>query len=468
MMQKTIVFLLVFLSLLIYFFFPFFLSNDEALSLVFNRYNIKGASVIVMEEGMIDDRHYFGYADVEAKEVLGEKHHMRAESISKVVAATAVLHLIEHSAINLDDAIYMHIDYRLPNSPYDDSAITIRDILSHQSGITGKSDYTVPDYDIPSRESVLAGDHNLSEAVMVREAKTRFEYSNQAYILLEYLIEDYSDETFERYVDKHIFQPLKMHDTTYDYPNTLITSYNLKGEPLPPHRYPFSAPGGLYTTGEDLLKLFLALSESDMLSEGMQQEMFSFQIEPDDFYALGASGMGLGVFLDYPAVFHGGEGSGSLSQAFFYPDTKDGFIVMTNDKTAWEFLYVSSILLTGILNQPTPEMGRVFFTSVMILYGIIAFMLASIIIKVRAVFVNVKHQSFNSGVPSYKTILKALYPVLFFIIWLILRMVFLRNLIYTISLHMTIVFTVFLVVHVVFILSRNALTQCDEKLDMGS
>ncbi len=451
-MKTFSVFILIFLALLVYFFFPFLQAPENSMETLVNRYGIVGASITRFDESD-PSTVYFGYADKEDGISLDSSSLMRAESISKTIAAVALMHLIESHAITLDDPIYDHIDFRLEESPYDEDAITIRHILSHQSGITGGTAYDIPPFDIPSRESVLRGEHSLDKAVMVREAGEAFEYSNQAFILLEYLVEDVSGLPYETYVETHIFDPLSMDDSTYAYPDNLITSYDLSGDPVPPHRYPFSAPGGLYTTGEDLASMLRGLIDGSVISEESFDTMTEKAIEPSDFYALGSTGIGLGVFLDNEAVFHGGEGSGSLSQYMLYPEDEEAYIIMTNDKTAWEFIYTASARLSMSMDQPLPTMSVMMMGVASIIYGVIALLLTGMLFKLYTMKSTWKHLSPKA--PTTKQIVSLMIPFVALTLWIGIRFLLLRNLIFTLTNQLTVILALFAITQAIYIIFEN-------------
>lgn len=71
-----------------------------------------------------------GLADIQRRQPMNEATKLNAYSMSKTITAAAVLLLVQAKAVRLDDQI---VDY-LGSSPYD-SAITIRQLLSHTSGI---------------------------------------------------------------------------------------------------------------------------------------------------------------------------------------------------------------------------------------------------------------------------------------------------------------------------------------------
>jgi len=332
---------------------------------------IEGASVLFQEQGDIVYNETFGYADREAGRVADSSTRFRAESISKTVAAFAVLHMVEEYDLSIDDALYDHMhSYRLKDSDYEEAHITIAHLLSHTSGITGATDYRLPSFDVPPLEEVLDGEHGLARAKMVRPAGKHFEYSNQGFMLLEVLVEDVSGKPYEEYAQTHVLDPLGMKASTFDYLDVeerLVQSYDLDGQPLPKHRYPFNAPGGLYTTAEDLSKLYGALAEPEanpVLSVAMVEKMLTPHAEPSGFYALGADAVGLGVFLDEHdgewAAFHGGEGAGSIAQAYAYLESGEVVVVMTNSKTAWEFVYTVTGEYANLAGRSLPLMSAMY------------------------------------------------------------------------------------------------------------
>ena len=150
----------------------------------------------------------------------------------------------------------------MPNAPAAWDKITIFHLLTHTSGIpsfTGFSDYE-------SREAQAMTPEKLVEWFRDKplefEPGTKWNYSNSGYVLLGYLIEKISGQSYSEFVQQNIFTPLGMKDSGYD-SNSAIIAHRAAG--YAPGKsgpvnagfvhmsIPFSA-GALYSTTEDLLR----------------------------------------------------------------------------------------------------------------------------------------------------------------------------------------------------------------------
>jgi CubicO group peptidase (beta-lactamase class C family) len=149
--------------------------------------------------------------------------------------------------------------------------ITIKDLLTHTSGLVGNSPLDGDALDVL----------NLKEAVITYalsplqfEPGSKWSYCNPGINTLGRIVEVASGEEYAKFLEKRLFKPLGMRETTF-WPSKkqlarLATSYKptADGKGLEPTtiRYltpPFSnkkraplAAGGLFSTAEDLLKLY--------------------------------------------------------------------------------------------------------------------------------------------------------------------------------------------------------------------
>ena len=165
--------------------------------------------IVVNEKGVVFSRS-IGLVDIKNKIPLSLSHTMTAFSMTKTLTAIAVLQLVEQGKIDLNSKASNYIEH-----PYD-SGITIRQLLSHTSGI--------PD-PIPLRWVHLDGTQNsfdekkaLSE-VLVENSQTYFlpgeeyGYSNIGYWLLGNIIEKVNGQSYRDYVNENIFDVLSLSRT---------------------------------------------------------------------------------------------------------------------------------------------------------------------------------------------------------------------------------------------------------------
>ena len=132
-------------------------------------------------------------------------------SITKTFTAMAVLKLMEDNKLKLDDAVASYI----PGFPYPD--ISIKMLLSHKSGL---EDYLkfMDESDWDKRKTVTNNDIllyiiNNKTKVQIAQPNKAFDYSNTNFVLLAFIIEKVSNQSYKDYLNTTFFRPLQMNDT---------------------------------------------------------------------------------------------------------------------------------------------------------------------------------------------------------------------------------------------------------------
>ena len=160
----------------------------------------------------------------------------------------------------------------------------------------------------------------------------RMVYSNSGYVLLGYLIEKVSGETYQDFLQKNIFNPLGMTDSGYD-SNSAIIPRRAAGYTSGPKgpvnadfehmSIPFSA-GALYSTTEDLLRWQQGIFGGELLSaESVTKMTTPFK----NGYALG---VGVNTINGREQISHGGGISGFNTFLSYFPEEKLTIAVLAN------------------------------------------------------------------------------------------------------------------------------------------
>jgi len=170
--------------------------------------NYPGAVVLIGHKGKIIYKGVFG-----SRRILPNAAPMRFNtifdiaSLTKVVAtAPAIMQLVERGKIDLDAPV---ATYWPEFGKHDKRAITIRELLTHTSGLP--ADISVDTRKI-SKQDELA---KICQLKLQHESGTTFLYSDVNFMVLAHVVEIVSHENFSTYVSNHIFKPLKMNDTSY-------------------------------------------------------------------------------------------------------------------------------------------------------------------------------------------------------------------------------------------------------------
>ena len=325
------------------------------------RYDIPGISLALVKEGKIVWTQAYGYTDIGTGRKMTANTVMRAQSISKSVTAWGIMKLTEEGKLNLDDPIVRYLkDWKFPESEYPANKVTIRQLLSHTSGLPLGDVFAIysPEEPKPSlRESLT------HSAIHVKEPGSGFSYSNVGYNLLELLIEEVTGRDFSEYMKNEILSPLGMPNAAFVWSESIKPpvpkGYTLNGKAVPVYVYPEKASGGLFATAEDIACFCIAgmpdFSEQDVLTRPGVECLYVPQAEKLGIYALVFDAYGLGYYTERlsggkTAVSHGGQGTGWMSHFHAVPETGDAIVILTNSQRSWPFI-------AGVLNDWTRWCG---------------------------------------------------------------------------------------------------------------
>ena len=177
-----------------------------------------GIAALVVQDNKTCFRAGYGMANVELGVSIRPEMVFRIGSITKQFTSAAILMLMERGKLDVSDPITKF----LPDYPTRDHRITIAHLLTHTSGIRS---YT----DMPESAKVTRNDRTLDEHIAFFKDQPidfvpgeRWHYNNSGYFLLGAIIEKVSGQTYEAFLQKHIFDKLGMTNTHYDMPNKII------------------------------------------------------------------------------------------------------------------------------------------------------------------------------------------------------------------------------------------------------
>ena len=238
-------------------------------------------SVLIAKEGKILFNKGYGFANAELKVSNTPKTVFRLGSITKMVTAIALMQLQEKGLLNVQDPVQKF----LPDYPLGDE-ITIHHLLSHTSGIVSVTDLSNIGEIQRQKLTLPQTLEYFKHAPLQFKPGTDCAYSDSGYILLGAIIEAITKRPYGEYVQKHIFDPLGMHGSYYEYPHLLIpgraSGYAKREDGTLRHAnyidmaFPHAA-GGLVSTVEDLYKLDRSLKEAALLSQASLDALLTIQ-----------------------------------------------------------------------------------------------------------------------------------------------------------------------------------------------
>lgn len=300
---------------------------DEYLSELVKQKRFTG-SVLVARDGKVIFSKGYGFANAEFEIPNTPQTKFRLGSVTKQFTAAAVLLLQERGKLSVQDPICKYIE----NCPTAWSEITIHHLLSHTGGIPNFTSF--PDY-LPKMMMPVTTQEMIArfkDKPLDFKPGEKWAYSNSGYFLLGHIIEKASGEAYESFLEKNIFEPLKLTSTGYDHHGTILkkraTGYSMrKGEmvnSLPiDMTQPYSA-GALYSTVEDLFQWNEALFSGKLLSAKSLEAMLT-PVKNDYGY-----GLGIQTKAGRRIISHGGGINGFSTVLTRFADEKLTLVVLRN------------------------------------------------------------------------------------------------------------------------------------------
>jgi len=324
-----------------------FFKIDSTINAEIAQQNIAGGVALIAKNGKIVHHQAYGFANIDASVKMQENAIFRIASQTKAIISVAVLKLVEQGKIRLDDPIEMYFPAFSGQKVYDKQAdtlllvdrkrsITIRDLLTHQAGISSADEYPYLQKEFvkyglsnsgfqeyPNLSAEIA---QIAKMPLAHQPGTRFSYGLSTNVLGG-LIELITKQSLSNYLADNIFKPLGMEDTYFYLPkskhNRLVEIYIKQDNRLiaadrtkMPVDYPllnnatyYSAIGGLVSTTKDYF-LFL----NHLLNPTMSKSTFRL-LQPATLEQLLTNQLGEKTFIfgGFPSLNQFGLGVGLTS-----------------------------------------------------------------------------------------------------------------------------------------------------------
>ena len=319
---------------------------DEPLRLslpeLMKTFNVPGLSIAVIENYKIVDVKAYGVIAPGSSTPVTTKTLFQAGSISKPVAATGALSLVEQGKLSLDENVNNQLTtWKVPENEFTQTEkVTLRRLMSHTAGLTV---HGFPGYDVdalvPSIVQVLNGERPANtEPIRVDIVPgTKSRYSGGGVTIEQLMMMDVTGKQFPALMRDLVLDKIGMTDSSYEQPlppaRAAMTAGGAYADGKPVHGkwhiYPEMAAAGLWTTPTDLAKFAIEIALSrqgkpnHILSQKMTQEMLT-PVKDE---------VGLGLFMekDNPGQFgHNGADEGFQALLTMNADTGNGIALMAD------------------------------------------------------------------------------------------------------------------------------------------
>jgi CubicO group peptidase (beta-lactamase class C family) len=301
-----------------------------------------------VKDGKIIYSKGFGTRTINKNEPVDENTLFAIGSITKSFTPIALAMLVDEGKIDWDDKVIKYLPYFQLYAPYVTNSFTIRDLLTHRSGLKSVSGGTLWYHSDLGREDIIKRLKYLSP---VSEFRAKPAYQNTMFIVASKIVEAVTNESWDDFIRKRIFEPLEMNNTVIseaerneskNISTPHIKDENFKIIPIKQEKLDNMAPAGsFYSSANDMAHymnfiLNNGIVENDTL---VSKNAFSEILKPQIHFKLYPehnefTSYGLGWFITPingdKIVDHGGAVDGMMANLIMVKNKNYGVIVLTN------------------------------------------------------------------------------------------------------------------------------------------
>ena len=294
--------------------------------------HIPGVSVGVMRDGRLIKARGYGYANLELSVPVTSDTVFAIGSISKQFIAAGILLLVQDGKLNVDDRVSQYLE----DAPPSWSAITIRHLLTHTSGLVRES----PDFQYIVAKPDIDLIRKAYSVALEFPAGARYQYCNLGFFILAEIMHRLAGKPWPEFLNDRIFAPLEMESTRTTTHLELVrnraSSYDWKEERFvhAPALLTVRPSGALLSNVIDIAKWDAALYGGGPLSEESKKQSWTpLRLNDGNTYPYGF-GWALQPYKGHRGVQHGGSLQGFTSYFQRLPEDRLSVVVLTNGRQA--------------------------------------------------------------------------------------------------------------------------------------
>jgi putative ATP-binding cassette transporter len=325
-----------------------FIEMNALVNRIMEEDNIPGVSVVIVQGNETVFAKGYGITSINNPQPVDEKTIFTLASVSKSFTALGVLLLRDEGMLDIDKPVVYYLpDFSMANKE-DSDKITVRQLLTHTSGIGGSMAEPLGYFDGPHAMSEMVAD--LGGLTLNNHPGDTFQYSNLNYFLLGAVVEAASGQLFEDYMQEAVFTPLGLTRTTLkpEQAEEWGSAYGhqpvfgqIVERSMPVYRSATPA-GWVMSNATDMsrwLELFLNEGSLDG-NQLIKSETIKEMLTPATFYKKDGNliGYGMGWLINTDSngitrMWHGGDSPSFLADMIILPDYEVGVAVMVNSQT---------------------------------------------------------------------------------------------------------------------------------------
>lgn len=305
---------------------------DSIAAAAMTQQRLVGLSLAIVRNGRIELAKGYGLASLQPRVPVDTGTRFSIGSVTKEFVAALALLLQEDGKLSVHDTLSKWYP-KLTRS----REITLLDLINH---VSGYRDYYPLDYVDREMAKPTTAEHIMQEYATMPldfDPGTRWSYSNTGYTILGRVLERVGGKPLGTLLEERIFQPLGMRQTLYEPTQTErrasgYVSWAL-GEMEPALLEGsgwIGAPGGIWSTANDIARWDLALMRPGFLTPASRAVLFGERVLRDGTPTGYAGGLGVGDSFGRHVFQHGGATSGFSATNVFVPADSAAVVILSN------------------------------------------------------------------------------------------------------------------------------------------
>jgi len=295
--------------------------------------NAPGATFLISKGGNLIYRKAFGLANLELDVPMQPYNVFEIGSMTKQFTSIAILMLMEEGKLNLDDEITKFI----PDYPTNGHKITVHHLLTHTSGIKSFTSMralnTISKKDLTPLELI---DFFKNEPMDFAPGD-KFKYNNSGYVILGYIIEKITGQSYADFIEEHIFKKLNMTSSQYASQRKVIknraSGYHDRDGYINQRNISFTLPyssGSLMSTVDDMFKWQEGLKNNILIDKETTKKAFVNYTLNNGAHINYGYGWHIKATNEIAIREHGGSIFGFKSMGVYIP-SKDIYVIGLNN-----------------------------------------------------------------------------------------------------------------------------------------
>lgn len=345
---------------------------DAVVARILKAFEVPGIAVAVVKDGQVVLAKGYGVRSLATKEPVDANTLFGIASNTKAFTTAALGLLVEEDKLRWDDKVTDYIPEFKMYDPYVTAEFTVRDLLTHRSGLgLGAGDLM----QFPDSADFTVADviHSLRYFKPVSSFRSKFDYDNSLYIVAGEVVARVSGQPWTTFVETRLLRPLGMSRSATVFtrlpdPTNVIDAHGPVEGKVQVIRRDLNTllgpAGGMYSSVADLSKWAMmllggAFAPAPLLKPATLQELWTPQtilpVSPAPApYNTHFAAYGLGWFLrdvrGYKEASHTGGEIGMVTKVTLLPELHLGIIVLTNQESGAAFTAVTNAIEDYYLN----------------------------------------------------------------------------------------------------------------------